>query len=160
MNAWTWSLIVLLSLDFHLHRTIQYVFSCVWLLSISLMPMRFTHVNLCGVWSVASDSLQPHGSHPQGYSIHRISQARILDWVAISFSRGYSWLKDWASLASPALAGRLFTTEPHGKPMWTYNISRKAKTISWKREKITIKGNLDNDVPIQSNDRFQKTVWE
>ena len=31
---------------------------------------------------------------PQGSSIHGISQARILKWVAISFSRGSSWLRD------------------------------------------------------------------
>ena len=27
---------------------------------------------------------------PPGSSVHRISQARILEWVAISFSRGFS----------------------------------------------------------------------
>ena len=27
--------------------------------------------------------------------VHEISQARILKWIAISFSRGYSWLRDW-----------------------------------------------------------------
>ena len=26
---------------------------------------------------------------------HRIAQARILEWVAISFSRGSSWPRDW-----------------------------------------------------------------
>ena len=35
--------------------------------------------------SVVSDSLQPHGS-----TIHGILQAKILEWVAISFSRGSS----------------------------------------------------------------------
>ena len=29
-----------------------------------------------------------------GSSVHGISQARILEWVAISFSRGYSWPRD------------------------------------------------------------------
>ena len=29
-----------------------------------------------------------------GSSVHRISQARILEWVAISFSRGSSWPRD------------------------------------------------------------------
>ena len=38
--------------------------------------------------SVMSDSLWSHGL--PGSSIHRIFQARILEWVAISFSRGYS----------------------------------------------------------------------
>ena len=30
-----------------------------------------------------------------GSSVHGVFQARILDWVAISFSRGYSWFRDW-----------------------------------------------------------------
>ena len=32
---------------------------------------------------------------PPGSSVHGISQARILRWVAISFSRGSSWPRDW-----------------------------------------------------------------
>ena len=35
--------------------------------------------------SVVCDSLQPHGLQP-GSSVHGIIQARILEWVAISFS--------------------------------------------------------------------------
>ena len=31
---------------------------------------------------------------PPGSSVHGISQARILEWIAISFSRGYSQLMD------------------------------------------------------------------
>ena len=53
-------------------------------------------------------------------SVHGIPQARILQWVAISFSRGSSQPRDrtheHVSLASPALAGRFFTTEPPGSP--------------------------------------------
>ena len=51
-----------------------------------------------------------------GSSAQRISQARMLEWVAISFSRGSSWpsIKP-VSPASPALAGRFFTTVPPGK---------------------------------------------
>ena len=37
--------------------------------------------------SVVSSSLQPHGLEPAGSSFHGISQARTLEWVAISFSR-------------------------------------------------------------------------
>ena len=33
-------------------------------------------------------------SSPPGSSVHGISQARILEWVAISFSRGSSWPRD------------------------------------------------------------------
>ena len=32
---------------------------------------------------------------PLGSSVHGIFQARILAWVAISFSRGSSWPRDW-----------------------------------------------------------------
>ena len=37
--------------------------------------------------SVVSDSLQPHGLLPTRSFVHGILQARILEWVAISFSR-------------------------------------------------------------------------
>ena len=37
--------------------------------------------------SVMSNSLQPHGLHPPGFSAHGISQARILEQVVISFSK-------------------------------------------------------------------------
>ena len=50
------------------------------------------------------------GCSPPGSSVHGISQARILEWVAISSSRGTSQPRDQtASLASPALTGRFFT---------------------------------------------------
>ena len=40
-------------------------------------------------------TLRCHGLHsPPGSSVHEISQARILEWVAISFSRGSSQPRD------------------------------------------------------------------
>ena len=50
---------------------------------------------------------------PPGSSVHGISQAKILEWVAISFSRGSFDLG--IEPLSPALAGRFFATEPPGK---------------------------------------------
>ena len=49
--------------------------------------------------SVMSDSLRPCGLYPPGSSIHGLLQARILEWVAIPFSRGSSWPRDqtWVS---------------------------------------------------------------
>ena len=49
---------------------------------------------------------------PGGSSVHGILQARILGWVAISFSRGSSRPREQThtSRTSPALAGRFFTT--------------------------------------------------
>ena len=37
----------------------------------------------------------PVDCSPPGSSIHGIFQARVLEWVAIAFSRGSSWLRDW-----------------------------------------------------------------
>ena len=37
----------------------------------------------------------PMDCSPPGSSVHRIFQARILEWVAISFFRGSSWPRDW-----------------------------------------------------------------
>ena len=53
----------------------------------------------------------PMDCSPPGSSVRGIFQARILEWDAISFSRGSSKPRiKTASLASPALAGQLFTT--------------------------------------------------
>ena len=38
--------------------------------------------------SIVFYSLRPYGRYPPGSSVHGISQARILEWVAIPFSRG------------------------------------------------------------------------
>ena len=43
-----------------------------------------------------------------------ISQGRILEWVAISFSRGSSQLRDQIRIV--CIAGAFFTAEPPGKP--------------------------------------------
>ena len=56
--------------------------------------------------SVMSDSLWPMDCSPSSSSIHGILQARILEWVAISFSRGTSWLRDRTQVS--CIAGRCF----------------------------------------------------
>ena len=60
--------------------------------------------------------LDPMDYSPPGSSVHGIFQARILEWVDISFSRGFSRSSDrtWVS----CIADRLFfTAEPPGKPL-------------------------------------------
>ena len=44
---------------------------------------------------------------PPGSSIHGISQTRMLEWVAISFSRGYSQSRDQTQVS--CISGRFFT---------------------------------------------------
>ena len=52
-----------------------------------------------------------------GSSVHGISQARVLVWIAIPFS---SDLPNPGVKLSPAWAGRFFTTKPPGKPPIPY----------------------------------------
>ena len=55
-----------------------------------------------------------------GSSVHGIFQARVLEWVAISFSRGSSQPRDWTHVSH--IAGRLFT-------VWA---TREALKYKWK----------------------------
>ena len=49
----------------------------------------------------------PMDCSPPGSSVHGILLATILEWVAIPFSRGSSWLKDQTKVS--CIAGRFFT---------------------------------------------------
>ena len=53
-------------------------------------------------------------SSPPGSSVHGVFQVRILEWVAISFSRGSSKSKDWKYISHTA--SRFFTSQPWEKP--------------------------------------------
>ena len=66
------------------------------------------------------DSLDPTHCSPPGSSVHGIFQASILEWVAISFSRGSSRPRDrtWVSHT----AGRCFT-------LWATNDKKKKSMI-------------------------------
>ena len=63
---------------------------------------------------------KPHLCNPvdcslPGFSVHGILQARVLEWVTISFSRGSS--RPGIEPGSPALEADALTTEPPGKPI-------------------------------------------
>ena len=55
-----------------------------------------------------SDSLWSHGL--PGFSVHGIFQTRVLEWVAISFSRGSSWPRDQTQVC--CIAGRHYAISP------------------------------------------------
>ena len=69
------------------------------------------YLTLLTKWSEVAQSCptlcNPMDCSLPGSSIHRIFQARVLEWVAISFSRGSSWPRDrtWVS----RIVGRCFT---------------------------------------------------
>ena len=56
--------------------------------------------------SVVSSSLRLHDCSPPGFSVRGILQARILEWVAIPFSRGSSPPRDRTQVS--CLAGGFF----------------------------------------------------
>ena len=56
-----------------------------------------------------SNSCNPMDCNTPDSSIHRSCQARILEWVAISFSRGSSWPRDWICVS--CLTGEFFTAD-------------------------------------------------
>ena len=68
----------------------------------------------CSVAQLCPTLGDPRDCSPPASSLHGIFQARTLEWVAISFSRGSSPPRDWTCVS--CLAGRFFTTEPPGKP--------------------------------------------
>ena len=69
-----------------------------------------------------------------GFSVHEISQARIPEWVAISFSRGSFWLRDQTQVS--CIVGRFFTIwatrEMHRSSVQYYPY---LKAHQWGREK-------------------------
>ena len=57
--------------------------------------------------SVCPTLCDPVDCSPPGSSVHGIFQARVLEWIAISFSRGSSWPRDWTQVS--CTAGRYFS---------------------------------------------------
>ena len=63
----------------------------------------------CGCWSLKWKSLSHvQLCNPMHYTVHRILQARILEWVAFPFSRGSSQPRDWTQVSR--IAGGCFTS--------------------------------------------------
>jgi len=64
---------------------------------------------------------------PPDSSVHGISRARILEWVAISFSRGSSWPRDWTQAyvlqSISCISGGFFTDQA----------TREARLAGWGR---------------------------
>ena len=63
--------------------------------------------------------MSPHGLQPASLLCPWNFPARILEWVASSFSRGSSWSRVWTCVS--CIAGSFFTTEPPGKPKGNLN---------------------------------------
>ena len=68
----------------------------------TLLPFRYIH----SLASIMSNSLRPHGLCLPGTFVCGISQAGILEWVAISSSRGSSQPREWTHVSWVFCIGR------------------------------------------------------
>ena len=108
---------VLLSVEENISTHI-YVHMC-------LLSCSFPGGCCCLVTKSCLTLCDPMDCSPPGSSVHGISQARILKWIAISFSRASYWpscvsrASSWPSCVS-SLVGRFYTTEPPEKPPFPY----------------------------------------
>ena len=72
----------------------------------------------------------PMDYSPPGFSVHGILQARILEWVAIPFSRGSSLCRDQTQVS--CIAGRCFTVWAPGKSETALLLrSENLREINW-----------------------------
>ena len=84
-----------------------------------------------------------------GSSVHGIFQARVLEWVAISFCRGSSQPRDWTHLSNVScITGRFFTTGATHKAKQNKNpdqmivkvLSENLWLVSTSLDKLTSRG--------------------
>ena len=93
--------------------------------SVCCTPEINTVSQLCCCYLVTkfgSTLCDPMDCSPPGSSVHGISQARILELVTNSFSRGSAQPRDQTHIC---LAGRFFTTKPSGKPKISFTPKKK-----------------------------------
>ena len=82
----------------------------------------------CSVAQSCLTLCSPVDCSPPGFPVRGIFQARILEWVAISYSRGFSDPGiEPKCLMSPALAGGFFTTSATGADPNNVNVSGKTR---------------------------------
>ena len=67
---------------------------------------RVSKVSVCACMLSRVQLCDPMDCHPPGSSVHVILQARILEHVAISFSRGSPWPRDWTCISGISFIGR------------------------------------------------------
>ena len=83
----------------------------------------YIHRHACSVAQLCLTLWDSMDCSPSGSSVHGISQARILEWVAVSFSRGSSWPKDWTHVSFISCNGKwIFYHWATGKPIYVYLI--------------------------------------
>ena len=83
----------------------------------------------------------PVDCSPPGSSIRDFLQARTLEWVAISSSRGSSQPRDWTHISISWIAEGFFTAELPRKPEWNFPSTKQEKGLLSLQDAILYSGN-------------------
>ena len=101
---------------------------------------------VCSVAYSCQTLHSPIDCSPPGSSVHGNFQARILEWVATSYSRDLSTLGiNPASLASPALAGIFFTNST----TWRYWINIRFRIFPGNSNDTTLASVISDTIEVQ-----------
>ena len=104
-------------------------------------PFVFPNILECIYILVKATQLCPTLCDPLDCTVHGVFQARILEWVTFSFSRGSSQSRDQTQVS--CIAGGFFTVELLGKPhtcervcvlfqmLFPYKLSSNIEHSSW-----------------------------
>ena len=90
-------------------------------------------MHACLVTKSCPTLCNPMNYSPPGSLVHGIFQARILEWVAISFSRGSSWPRDQTLVF--CTAHRFFTDWATREAQWTqkenWSVTESSPKTTW-----------------------------
>ena len=96
-GLWTRQIVIYINI----HINIVWIYVCVWIyiyMCVYIYVCMYIYMCVCVCVCVCSEVAQscltpcdPMDCSPPGSSVHGIFQARVLEWIAISFSRGSSW---------------------------------------------------------------------
>ena len=102
LKSWH-SYVILIQYTFNLRKNMETRIKS-WVISNMFFKALYVCVLVAQLCLTLCD---PTDCSPPGFSVHRILQARILEWIVNSFSRGSSWPRDWTQVSH--IAGRVFT---------------------------------------------------
>ena len=106
---------VLACISFYTCSKVSFEFT----LRVQLLSYMIYNYRVCVLVAQSCSILwDPMNCSLPGSPVHGILQARILEWVAISFSRGSSWLRNWTWVY--CITGSSLLSEPPGK-LFTWN---------------------------------------
>ena len=82
-----------------------------------------------------------------GFSVHGIFQARVLEWVAISFSRGSAWPRDW-TLVSRIVDRCFYCLSHQGRYIYIYiYVEREQVENNWEYRELVKESEVTQSCP-------------